>query len=193
MTSTFSERTRRRLRDEVLDAASKIVSADGWQALRMQAIADQVGVSRGTLYNEFGGKPGLAEALIRRITERFLDGVQTALREAADLRAGWEGAVLHALRAAEEDPVLSTVLTGSASHEFLPLLTSEGTQIIDYATERMSKAALSRWPRLPPRDTALAAEASVRLALSHIVRPSGDTARAASDIAELAARYLAHA
>jgi AcrR family transcriptional regulator len=190
MAATFTERVRSQLRDEVLDAASGAVSTGGWQALRMQAVADQVGISRRTLYYEFGNKARLAEALVLRITQRFLAGVETELTGAGDLAAGWEAAVLSALRAAETDPVLSTVLTGAAREDFLPLLTSEGTQVIDYATARMSGAALNHWPELNSRATTLAAEATVRLALSHIVRPSGNTAQAAHDIAELATCYL---
>ncbi|HEY2203990.1 MAG TPA: TetR family transcriptional regulator [Pseudonocardia sp.] len=192
MTATFTERVRRQLRDEVLDAASAAVFAGGWQGLRMQAIADEVGISRRTLYNEFGTKTLLAEALVLRITERFLDGVEAAMLAATDLAAGWEAAVLSALRAATTDPVLSTVLTG-ASEEFLPLLTSEGTQVIEYATVRMTNAAGQRWPDLPERPTVLAAEATVRLALSHIVRPGPSVEGAARDIAELAMGYLHHA
>lgn len=190
---TFTERVRSQLRDEVLDAAAEAVSAGGWAALRMQVVADQVGISRRTLYYEFGNKTRLAEALILRITGRFLDGVHEALVQADDLATGWEAAVLSALRAAENDPVLSAVLTGTAREDFLPLLTSEGTQVIDYGTARMSAAALARWPELPARETELVAEATVRLALSHIVRPGGDVTRAAHDIAELATVYLTHA
>jgi hypothetical protein len=57
----------------------------------------------------------------------------------------------------------------------------------------MADTALTRWPDRSQRDTKLAAEATVRLALSHIVRPSGDTAQAARDIAELATGYLSRA
>jgi AcrR family transcriptional regulator len=193
MTATFVERVRSQMRDEVLDAASAVVSAGGWKALRMQAIADQVGISRRTLYNEFGTKARLAEALVLRITQRFLDGVETHLVDAPDLATGWASAVLSTLRAAQSDPVLSTVLTGSASDDFLPLLTSEGTQVIDYASARMGDAALRRWPDLPRHQTALAAEATVRLALSHIVRPGATLEESARTIAELAVGYLGRA
>jgi hypothetical protein len=54
----------------------------------------------------------------------------------------------------------------------------------------MTGAALSRWPNLSARETTLAAEATVRLALSHIVRPSGNTDQAAHSIAELTTGYL---
>ena len=178
------------MRDEVLDAAAAAVGAGGWQALRMQAIADQVGVSRRTLYNEFGTKALLAEALVLRVTRRILDDVEAHLLSAPDLASGWEASVLSALRTAQTDPILVTVLTGSASGEFLPLLTSHGTPVIAYATTHMSDAALQRWPELSARRTTLAAEASVRLAISYIIRPGTTVEASARDIAELAVGYL---
>lgn len=190
MTATFTERVRAQLREELLDAAAAAVFEGGWQRLRMQAIADEVGVSRRTVYNEFGNKTSLAEALILRVTEHFLDDVQAVLISASELATGWEQAVLSALRAARSDPLLSAVLTGSDSTEFLPLLTSEGTAVIDYATDRMVAAARQRWEHLPERPTRLAAEATVRLALSHIVRPGSSPEAVANQIAELATGYL---
>jgi AcrR family transcriptional regulator len=189
MSTTFTERVRRQLRDEVLDAASAAVFTGGWQALRMQTIADDVGISRRTLYNEFGSKTLLAEALVLHVTKRFLDDVRVVMLAGTDLRESWEAAVLATLRASDTDPVLSTVLT-AASEEFLPLLTSQGSQVISYATARLVAAVGQRWPELPHRETALAAEAAVRLTLSQIVRPGPDIETAARDIAELTTGYL---
>lgn len=190
MTSTFAERARTQMREEVLDAASRAVGDGGWPALRMQAIADQVGVSRRTLYNEFGTKALLAEALVLRVTRRILDDVTAHLSSATDLVSGWEAGVLSALRTAQTDPVLATVVTGSASGEFLPLLTTHGTPVIEYATVHMGEAARRRWPELSAHRTRLAVEASVRLAISYIVRPGTTIEASARDIAELAAGYL---
>jgi AcrR family transcriptional regulator len=190
MTATFAERARAQMREEVLDAATAAVGNGGWPALRMQAIADQVGVSRRTLYNEFGTKALLAEALVLRVTRRILDDVEAHLLAAPDLVSGWEASVLSALRTAQSDPVLLTVLTGSASGEFLPLLTTHGTPVIEYATAHMTDAAMRRWPELPVRQTTLAAEASVRLAISLIIRPGETIEGAARDVAELATGYL---
>ena len=38
----------------------------GWASVTMGRLADAVGVSRQTVYNEIGTKPGLAEAMILR-------------------------------------------------------------------------------------------------------------------------------
>jgi AcrR family transcriptional regulator len=142
MAATFTERVRQQLREEVLDAAAAAVAEEGWQGLRMQAIADRVGISRRTLYNEFGTKTLLAGALILRIACRFLDDVEATLIAATGLRAGWAAAVLLVLRAAQTDPVLATLLTRTATEDFLPLLTSEGTPVIHHATTRLSTTVL---------------------------------------------------
>jgi AcrR family transcriptional regulator len=193
MTRTFTERFRVQLREELLDAAAAAVLDGGWQQLRMQAIADQVGVSRRTVYNEFGNKKRLAEAIVLRVTERFVGDVVAVLVAAPDLLTGWERAALESLRAAQSDPLLPVVLTGSASKDFLPLLTSEGAPVIDYAATRLTDATLGRWPDLQPEPVRLAADATVRLILSHIVRPGACIQRVSRDIAELVTVYIVHA
>ena len=45
----------------------------------MVDVAATAGVSRQTLYNEFGSKDGLARALLRRETDAYLHGVERAL------------------------------------------------------------------------------------------------------------------
>jgi AcrR family transcriptional regulator len=57
VSGAFVARTRERPRTEVLAAA---LEARGWRGLRMVEIADTVGVSRQTLYNEFVNKTALA-------------------------------------------------------------------------------------------------------------------------------------
>lgn len=58
----------------------------------------------------------------------------------------WAAAVRFVLRAAESDPVLATALTGAPREDFLPPLSSEGAEVIDYGTACMSAAAQRRWP-----------------------------------------------
>ncbi|MFP5022152.1 TetR/AcrR family transcriptional regulator [Pseudonocardia phyllosphaerae] len=189
--TSFGERVRGQLRQELLAAAAAIVVEGGWARLRMQAIADEVGVSRRTVYNEFGSKPKLAEALILQVTERFLDEVEQVFLAASDPATGWRDAVSSTLRAAETDPLLVTVLTGAESADFLPLLTSDSAAVVDHASARMAGTVLRRWPEIPPGPARLACESTVRLALSHIVRPGGSVGDAAHDIAELVVGYLA--
>ena len=46
------------MRERVIDAgASALTTEDGWAQVTMARLADVVGVSRQTVYNEIGGKP----------------------------------------------------------------------------------------------------------------------------------------
>ncbi|MFC5802396.1 TetR/AcrR family transcriptional regulator [Streptomyces formicae] len=73
-------------REALLNAALTALSALPWSGIRMVDIASAAGVSRQTLYNEFGSKDGLARALVRREADAYLHGVDRLLH--ADRTAG---------------------------------------------------------------------------------------------------------
>jgi len=180
----------RRMREAVLDAAAAEVVARGWQGLRLQAVAAQAGVSRQTLYNTFTNKHGLAQALVLRLTDRFLDGVERALAGEHDLYDQWVAAIRYTLDTAADDPLLKSVLTADGSDEFLPLLTSEAGPVIGVARDRLAAVLHAARPDLDPTETTVAAEAVTRLAISHIVLPLHPTEQATEQIAQLVDRYL---
>ncbi|MCW5250475.1 MULTISPECIES: TetR/AcrR family transcriptional regulator [unclassified Streptomyces] len=66
-------------REGLLDAARVALARRPWSAVRMVDVAAAAGVSRQTLYNEFGDKDGLARALVRREADGYLAGVERAL------------------------------------------------------------------------------------------------------------------
>lgn len=73
-------------RHHIIDAAEQVFAEQGFEAARMQQIAQQAGISLGTLYGQFEGKQDLYRAvLIARDTE-MLD----AVREAAAQRISGE-------------------------------------------------------------------------------------------------------
>jgi AcrR family transcriptional regulator len=59
------------LRRTVLDAASRLLVAEGPQALTMRRVAGAVGCSTTVLYTAFGSKDGLADALFREGFQRL--------------------------------------------------------------------------------------------------------------------------
>ncbi|MFI2371074.1 TetR/AcrR family transcriptional regulator [Streptomyces sp. NPDC018833] len=63
-------------RESLLDAALAALGELPWSGVRMTDVAGAAGVSRQTLYNEFGSKDGLARALMRREADRYLRGVE---------------------------------------------------------------------------------------------------------------------
>ncbi|MFI6104349.1 TetR/AcrR family transcriptional regulator [Streptomyces sp. NPDC051310] len=66
-------------REALLDAARAALADLPWTAVRMVDVAAAAGVSRQTLYNEFGSKEGLARALLRSEADAYLEGVERIL------------------------------------------------------------------------------------------------------------------
>lgn len=107
-------------REALLDAAYTALTARAWTAVRMVDVAAAAGVSRQTLYNEFGSKEGLARALVCRETENYLAGVARALARSGTTAAGTRGdaaarvvaAAAWTLRTARTNPLVRAALTG---------------------------------------------------------------------------------
>ena len=178
----------RSTRDALLDAAYDVVVAGEWQSARMVDVANAAGVSRQTLYNEFGSKDALAEALALREAQRFLDGGNATLEEiqptapADAVRAATE----YTLREAANNPLLKAVLTDDTS-ELLPFLTTRSDQILAAARRQFEDFWHTHWPELPTDDVELAAELLPRLTMSYLFLPSdGPDASAEAIAARLA-------
>jgi AcrR family transcriptional regulator len=179
----------RTTRDALLDAAADAVVSGGWATTRMLDVARAAGVSRQTLYNEFGSKDALAQALAMREAQRFIDGTQRLLDSSAfehpvDAVAA---ATTWTLREAADNPLLKATLTDDAGG-MLPFLTTRAEPVLAAARASMENYFQTHWPDLAPGDVALAAEALTRLTVSYLVLPSD----APDASAEAIAARLAH-
>jgi AcrR family transcriptional regulator len=190
MVNRYRDAAHRQMLDAALDAAAAEVVQRGWQGLRMRAIAEEVGVSRQTLYNAFSDRHGLASALMERLVDRFLSGVERAVGERRELRAQWAAAFRFTLDTAANEPLLKVVLAADGTDELLPLLTTGGAPIITAAKARLTAAFLATHPDLDPAALDVVSETVTRLALSHIVLPLDPAETVAERVADLAARYL---
>lgn len=99
-------------RESLLDAAFEALARRPWAAVRMVDVAAAAGVSRQTLYNEFGSKEGLARALFRREADAYLAGVERALAVHGDVRDRLTATAEWTASAARENALLRAVLTG---------------------------------------------------------------------------------
>ncbi|PWR12157.1 TetR family transcriptional regulator [Micromonospora acroterricola] len=187
---------RQRLRDTIVDAARSRAIAAGWDAVRMGGVATAAGVSRQTVYNEFGSKAGLAEALARREVDRFVGDVRSALvAHGPDVRAGAYAAIAHTLGAAAENPLVKTILTSArgGSDELLPYLTTRAEVVLTEASGALIEWVGAYLPGADPDALAFAADTIVRLVVSHIVLPRGPIDQTAEALADLAVRLFATA
>lgn len=195
MTATsFRSDVRSLLRDRLLDAAQEITVAKSWSDVTMARIAELGGVSRQTVYNEFGSKPELAGELVMRELGRFLEVVRLQIFTQADVIEGIRGACTDALTMAETNPLLRAVISSvhQRENDLIPLLTTESQGVIDAAKLIVSGALREKHPDLtiPDEQLEYAVEAVVRLVLSHVMRPSYTPAEAADQITWIAQHVL---
>ncbi len=74
----------RRRSEQFLLAAARLMERDGSQAVSMQAVADEAGVSVGLIYRYFGGKQDLLLAVITNVLDTFATVVPAAVEAAGE-------------------------------------------------------------------------------------------------------------
>ncbi|WP_128379539.1 TetR/AcrR family transcriptional regulator [Streptomyces cavernae] len=99
-------------RESLLDAAYAALARRPWSGVRMVDVAAMAGVSRQTLYNEFGSKEGLARALVRREADAYLAGVERALTSHTDARERLAATAEWTASAARGNALVKAMLTG---------------------------------------------------------------------------------
>ena len=180
-------------RDRLVTAAARFTAENGWAGLTMAKLADLVGVSRQTVYNEIGGKPQLAEAMVLRELELFLQVVDSAFHDNPDdLVGAIEAASFRVLELASTDPLLHAILSSSqgAESELLPLLTTNSEPLLGTAGQMIREHIASYEVPLEEPRVEVLIDMVVRLVLSHVMQPTAQPAETAETIAWIADRVL---
>jgi AcrR family transcriptional regulator len=180
-------------RDRLVTAAARFTAENGWAELTMAKLADLVGVSRQTVYNEIGGKPQLAEAMVLRELELFLQVVDSAFQDNPDdLVRAIEAAALAVLELAGTDPLLHAILSSSqgAESELLPLLTTNSEPLLGAAGQMIREHVMTYEVHLEEHRVEVLIDMVVRLVLSHVMQPTAQPEETAETIAWIADRVL---
>ncbi|MFC5063280.1 TetR/AcrR family transcriptional regulator [Actinomycetospora atypica] len=183
---------RRQVRERVLDTAATLAVDRGWDRVRIGEVATESGVSRPTLYREFGTKDGVGEALVQREAERFFGGIASILENTDEVPDGVRLAVRFTLDEAADNPLLRAILTGSRSGDtsLLPFLTTRGDAIIAGGAGVVGDWVRRRRPDIRGAVVDDAVDAVVRLTVSHLVSPGLPHPEAADRLARIAGCLL---
>jgi AcrR family transcriptional regulator len=185
----YAVAARELLRDTLFDAARRELEQRGWNDVTMAEIASSAGVSRQTLYKEFGSRDEFAQAFVVREGERFVRAIEGALdAHLEDPKVALTAAFGLFLTDAAEHPLIRAAIAGAG--EMLPFVTTQGQPLVEHAAERLRLAILARWPQAGEHDAALLAECLVRLAISYATLPVASAGMTASSIAELLGPYI---
>ncbi len=195
-TGTFRTRVKGQLRDQLIDAALDRAGEEVWERIRMADVAADVGVSRQTVYNEFGSKDGLAAAVLEREVGTVLGGLVAELDRHRDLLAAVEAAAGWMLRFTGAHAVLQRVLADTregTGHAVVTLLMTSGNAALVPARTMLLAYGRERWPdRFGGEHGEAVVDLLVRHLVSHVVLPAGHPDAVARDIARIVERALPH-
>ncbi len=190
----YAVAARQLLRDTLFDAARDELQQRAWADITMADIARAAGVSRQTLYKEFGTRDEFSAAFVIREGERFLDAVEAAVREHLDDPSTAVAAALEVfLTTAGEDPLMRILLSDDGTGGMLPLVTTQSMPVVTWASARLAAVMRDGWPHASEHDAQLLAETLVRLAISYVTVPKGAPRATARDAAALLGPYIERA
>jgi AcrR family transcriptional regulator len=187
----YAVAARELLRDTLLDAARDLLGQRDWADITMADIAKAAGVSRQTLYSEFGSRAEFAQALFLREADRFLAAVEQAVNSnLEDPVTALAAAFDVFLTAAAENPLIRSVVSGEGNETLLPYVTTQGQAVVGQAAERLAAVISAGWPHVDRDAIGLLAECVVRLAISYAALPTGPAGITAGSVATLLGPYL---
>nr|ADT82705.1 putative TetR family transcriptional regulator [Gordonia sp. SoCg] len=159
-----------------------------WSSVRMSDVAAATGVSRQTVYNEFGSRYGLAQGYAVRLASRFAGHVADSLAEHVDdVTGALRTAFTEYFTGVATDPLIASLLSGEAKPDLMKLITTECGPIISHGR----RPALPGVPRVDvvvdasDSDIERIARAITRMALSYVAMPPEGDRDVAADLARL--------
>jgi AcrR family transcriptional regulator len=187
----YPQAARELLRETLFGAARDELERRAWSEITMSDIAAAAGVSRQTLYKEFGSRDEFGLAFVIHEGERFLDAVDAAVLEHRDDPRAAIGAALELfLRTAGEDPLIRILLSDDGTGGMLTFVTTQGTPVVLWATARLAATIEQGWPQAASPDVRLLSESLVRLAISYITTPSESPETTAAAVADLLGPFI---
>jgi AcrR family transcriptional regulator len=183
---SYAEASRTLLRDSVLDAMRDLLQTRDWSAITLADVAGAAGISRQTIYNEFGSRQGLAQGYAMRLADRLVDAVDEAIySNVGDIYAAFLQGFRSFLSESAADPLVMSLLTGVAKPDLLQLITTDSAPIITHCSARLTSSFIHSWVRASEDDAGILARAIARLAMSYVSMPPEADHDVAADLARL--------
>lgn len=174
------------LRDSILDGMRDLLTSRDWSAITLSDVAGAAGISRQTIYNEFGSRQGLAEAYAVRLADRLVDAVDDAIdNNVGDINAAFVEGFRAFFAQSAADPLVMSMLSGDTKADLLQLITTDSGPIITRSSARLTDTFRHSWVRCSDEDAGMLARAVVRLAMSYVSMPPEADHDVAGDLARL--------
>jgi AcrR family transcriptional regulator len=182
----YAEASRVLLRDSILDGMRDLLLSRDWSAITLADVARAAGISRQTIYNEFGSRQGLAQGYALRLADRLVDVIDDEIRRN---EGNIYSAFVQGFRAffaeSAADPLVISLLNGEAKPDLLQLITVDSAPIITHCSQRLTSSFETSWVKAADEDAGVLARAIVRLAMSYVSMPPEADHDVADDLARL--------
>ncbi|MBI5737406.1 MAG: TetR/AcrR family transcriptional regulator [Mycolicibacterium neoaurum] len=182
----YAEASRVLLRDSILDGMRDMLLTRDWSSITLTDVARAAGISRQTIYNEFGSRQGLAEGYALRLADRLVNAVDAAINH--NVGRVYD-AFLEGFRAffidSASDPLVISLLNGEAKPDLLQIITTDSGPIITRCSQRLTETFQHSWIKATDEDSGVLARAIVRLAMSYVSMPPEADHDVAMDLARL--------
>lgn len=174
------------LRDSILDGMRELLLSRDWSAITLSDVARAGGISRQTIYNEFGSRQGLAQGYALRLADRLVDQIHNAINHnVGDVYAAFLQGFRDFFMESAADPLVISLLTGTSKPDLLQIITTDSAPIITHCSSRLTESFMDSWVRCSEEDAGVLARAIVRLAMSYISMPPEADYDVARDLARL--------
>ncbi|MBX7434419.1 TetR family transcriptional regulator [Mycobacterium sp. Y57] len=183
---SYAEASRVLLRDSILDGMRELLLSRDWSAITLSDVARAGGISRQTIYNEFGSRQGLAQGYALRLADRLVDQIHNAINHnVGDVYAAFLQGFRDFFMESAADPLVISLLTGTSKPDLLQIITTDSAPIITHCSSRLTESFMDSWVRCSEEDAGVLARAIVRLAMSYISMPPEADYDVARDLARL--------
>ncbi|WP_101948671.1 TetR family transcriptional regulator [Mycobacterium sp. 3519A] len=182
----YAEASRVLLRDSILDGMRELLLSRDWSSITLSDVAKAAGISRQTIYNEFGSRQGLAQGYALRLADRLVDQIEEAIGgNVGDIYAAFLQGFRDFFAESAADPLVISLLTGTTKPDLLQLITTDSAPIITHCSARLTESFMDSWVRTSEEDAGVLARAIVRLAMSYVSMPPEADHDVARDLARL--------
>ncbi|WP_277243359.1 TetR family transcriptional regulator [Mycolicibacterium obuense] len=183
---SYAEASRVLLRDSILDGMRELLLTRDWSSITLSDVAKAAGISRQTIYNEFGSRQGLAQGYALRLSDRLVGQIQNAIgANIGDVYAAFLQGFRDFFIESAADPLVISLLTGTSKPDLLQIITTDSAPIITHCSTRLTELFMTSWVRCSEEDAGVLARAIVRLAMSYIAMPPEADHDVARDLARL--------
>ena len=127
----YAEASRVLLRDSILDGMREMLLTRDWSSITLSDVAKAAGISRQTIYNEFGSRQGLAQGYALRLADRLVDQIDDAIDgNVGDVYAAFLQGFRDFFAESAADPLVISLLTGD--HKARPAAAHHHRQWADH-------------------------------------------------------------